>query len=202
MNAKKFSDAMSEIDNKYIDEAISYKARKKNRWIKWGGTAACLFLVISSIFMLSTNHDGKKVIRQYQNNSEDCYAIPSSGEVNFTSEVMEAREKYDGKNVVFLLAFNLFKDDNEVSDEERIEEYERLISLGYELYTAEYWTYYGQEEKEYHTIVVGYFTESQLSLFKNNPEYGYFFYFVHNGNGSGISVDEENIITDFPTNHS
>ena len=25
MNAKKFSDAMSELDNKYIDEALNYK---------------------------------------------------------------------------------------------------------------------------------------------------------------------------------
>ena len=29
MNAKKFSDAMSELDSKYIDEAINYKKKAK-----------------------------------------------------------------------------------------------------------------------------------------------------------------------------
>ena len=29
MNAKKFSDAMSELDSKYIDEALNYKKKSK-----------------------------------------------------------------------------------------------------------------------------------------------------------------------------
>ena len=37
MNAKKFSDAMSELDSKYIDEALNYKKKaKRPGWIKWG----------------------------------------------------------------------------------------------------------------------------------------------------------------------
>lgn len=37
MNAKKFSDAMSELDSKYIDEALNYKKKaKKPFWMKWG----------------------------------------------------------------------------------------------------------------------------------------------------------------------
>ena len=36
MNAKKFSDAMSELDTKYVDEALNYKTKmKKPIWIKW-----------------------------------------------------------------------------------------------------------------------------------------------------------------------
>ena len=36
MNAKKFSDAMSELEKKYIDEALnSNKKAKKTFWIKW-----------------------------------------------------------------------------------------------------------------------------------------------------------------------
>lgn len=47
MNAKKFSDAMSELDTKYVDEALSYKKKvKKTGWIKWGAMAACLCLVV------------------------------------------------------------------------------------------------------------------------------------------------------------
>ena len=47
MNCKKFSDAMSEVDNKYVDEAISYKAPKKNKWLKWVALAACFALVLA-----------------------------------------------------------------------------------------------------------------------------------------------------------
>ena len=47
MNAKKFSDAMSELDNKYIDEALNYKKKGKELfWIKWGVIAYCLCLIV------------------------------------------------------------------------------------------------------------------------------------------------------------
>lgn len=47
MNSKKFSEAMGELDNKYVDEAINYKKKnKKPSWIKWGAMAACLCLVV------------------------------------------------------------------------------------------------------------------------------------------------------------
>lgn len=46
MNTKKFSDAMDELDIKYVDEALSYKKKAKKRgWIKWGVVAACLCLI-------------------------------------------------------------------------------------------------------------------------------------------------------------
>lgn len=47
MNAKKFSDAMSELDTKYVDEALSYKKKDKMPiWVKWGAIVACLCLMI------------------------------------------------------------------------------------------------------------------------------------------------------------
>src|SRR5699024_5665954 len=37
----------SELDNKYIDEALNYKKKaKKPFWIKWGVIAACLCLIV------------------------------------------------------------------------------------------------------------------------------------------------------------
>ena len=52
MNAKKFSEAMSELDAKYVDEAINYKRKtKKPIWAKWGAIAACLCLVLSGGFL-------------------------------------------------------------------------------------------------------------------------------------------------------
>lgn len=32
MNSKKFSEAMSELDSKYVDEAISYKKKAKSQF--------------------------------------------------------------------------------------------------------------------------------------------------------------------------
>lgn len=46
MNTKKLSEAMSEIDGKYVMEAIEYqKPAKKAGWTKWGAAAACLCLI-------------------------------------------------------------------------------------------------------------------------------------------------------------
>ena len=50
MNVKKFSDAMSELDTKYVDEALNYKKKaKRPGWIKWGAMVACLCLMIAGI---------------------------------------------------------------------------------------------------------------------------------------------------------
>ena len=228
MNAKQFSEALSQIDGKYVEEALNYKKKaKKAGWINWGAMAACLLLIAGSLLALpgthsdsramigqlvddalsfTASHDGRRVINKYNADSAGSYATPSPGEVTFTSQVRAAREKYAGKDVVFLLSFDIFKDDGrqitELSEEEQIAEYQRLIAAGYQLYLAECWTYQGEGERRYYTVVVGYFTESELSLFKGNPEYGYMFDFVTNGDGSGISVDEADMITGIPTNHS
>lgn len=65
MNAKRFSDAMSELDSKYIKEALNYKKdinqkKKKSGWMKWGLTAACLALIIITVttaVAVSMGHD-------------------------------------------------------------------------------------------------------------------------------------------------
>lgn len=47
MNAEKFSEAMGELDSRYVDEAVSYKKKAgKPRRLKWGAVAACLALVL------------------------------------------------------------------------------------------------------------------------------------------------------------
>lgn len=47
MNTKKFSHVMSEIDIKYVDEAICYQQKKKKTsWMKWTSIAACFALIV------------------------------------------------------------------------------------------------------------------------------------------------------------
>ena len=48
MNAENFFDAMGQIDSKYIEEAVHYKAGKKKGWMRWCAAAACLCLVAVS----------------------------------------------------------------------------------------------------------------------------------------------------------
>lgn len=55
MNAKKISEAMNEIDGKYVDESINYKRKSiKHSWAKWGSlAAACLVLITTSVIAMS-----------------------------------------------------------------------------------------------------------------------------------------------------
>lgn len=46
MNSKKFSEAMNELDDRYVVEAVNYKKKAGTfGWVKWGAMAACLCLV-------------------------------------------------------------------------------------------------------------------------------------------------------------
>lgn len=55
MTAKKFSSALGNIGENYIEEAITYNKSKKNIWGKWGSIAACLCLcAVLSIAGLKT----------------------------------------------------------------------------------------------------------------------------------------------------
>ncbi len=57
MNAKKFSDAMSELDTKYVDEALDYQKKvKKPSWIKWGTLAACFTIIIVAAVSVLPNY--------------------------------------------------------------------------------------------------------------------------------------------------
>ena len=49
MNEKKFSEAMSEVNDRYYEEAAQYeRKRKKPAWTKWAAMVACLCLVVAA----------------------------------------------------------------------------------------------------------------------------------------------------------
>ena len=53
MTTKKFSSALGNIGENYVDEAVNYTAKKKgNAWLKWGAIAACFVFVFAFIFPL------------------------------------------------------------------------------------------------------------------------------------------------------
>ncbi|CAN4003247.1 RNA polymerase sigma factor sigM, partial [Dysosmobacter welbionis] len=46
MNAKKFSDALSALDGRYVEEAARYRRKhRQSFWVRWGAAAACLCLL-------------------------------------------------------------------------------------------------------------------------------------------------------------
>ncbi len=79
MNAKKFSEAMSELDAKYVDEAINYKRKtKKPVWAKWGAVAACLCLVLSGgfLYQAENRYPMKEVASTNNGDSAEIYTLP------------------------------------------------------------------------------------------------------------------------------
>ena len=51
MNTKLFSEAISEVGDKYYEEAANYHC-KKHGWIKWSAMAACLTIVLFTAFSI------------------------------------------------------------------------------------------------------------------------------------------------------
>lgn len=210
MRKNRISETIGNINQKYVNEATAYtgevKAVRRPVWMKWGAVAACLCLIVAAMVAVP-NLFGDNAIKDetiisgFKSGSlvDASYATPVPGEYFCFIEVNEARKEYAGKDVSFLLSFDVFNRDGEqMSIEELGEEYQRLSDLGYKLYYVEdHWTYYGDNQKEYSPVVVGLFTEDELTNFKASEQYGYAFHFETNGDGSSVSIDEENVVTNF-----
>lgn len=201
MKKEQFSDMMNNIDDELIVNAKeTRKTARKVSWKQISAIAACFCLILSAIIVIPLLNSNNGIISNYGGVSAgSMYRTPYPGECLFFSEVEKAREKYAGKDVKFLLAFDIFNDgDTEITDEELKTEYQRLTDLGYKLYYIEdHWTYRGGGVKEHIPIVVGLFTEEELNNFAVNEKYGYAFKFERNGDGSSIKIDEKDVITDF-----
>lgn len=205
MKKEQFSDMMNHIDDELIVKAKeTHKTKRRVSWKQIGAAAACFCLVLTAAICIPMlNSDGEIVANFKTGDYVDAmYPIPLPGKCVFFYEIEQARKEYAGKDVQFLVAFKVFKDGNdEISGEELNAEYQRLADLGYKLYRIEdHWTYRAGGVKEYIPVVVGLFTEEQLSNFATNEKYGYSFYFETNGDGSSIQVDEKDAITNYNTN--
>lgn len=55
MNTKLFSEAMSEVNDKYYEEAANYHC-KKHGWIKWSAMAACFTVVLFTALSVLPNY--------------------------------------------------------------------------------------------------------------------------------------------------
>ena len=75
MTPKKFSEAMKELDNKYVNEAASYKKKgRKPAWVKWGVAAACFSAIfLAGIFALRMDDISSVCIGGIERNYKDVY---------------------------------------------------------------------------------------------------------------------------------
>ena len=202
MNGSDILLKMELADPRFVAAADKAAPAKKQPLVKWLALAACLCLFVGGYFILSGReaaNDG--VVLDYEG-TEACYAVPQPGEYFCFVNVNDARRHYAGQNVSFLLAFDIWKDGGEenpvpLTDEERAAEYRRLSDLGYRLYEVEYWTYQSVDEIVYSTAVAGLFTEAELADLQINEDYGYSFFFLHNGDSSAVEFDEANALTGY-----
>ncbi len=202
------AEALNEVSNEHIEEAAYVKrSAYKPYWKRYGILAACLTLIFITLFSSVFNKDTKmEIINEYSvsdGTDNSYFSSPQPGQWFCYDDVIEARKAYAGKDVKFLLAFDIFTEHGKpLTEENKNTEYERLAGLGYQLFEVEYWDYTGDKQKENHTTVVGLFTEAQLDEFNANPEYGYAFRFLYNGDHSSIKFNEKDAITLYPSNHS
>jgi len=124
--------------------------------------------------------------------ADACYPVPEPGACQFIAPVSDAMADYAGTDAVLFVAINIFSaDENPLADgsEEMQKEIRRLTDLGYPMRYSQAWTYQGKGEQIPYTYLSGLFTVEALENFPAGADYGYSFYFAHNGDGSPAIVD-------------
>ncbi|MCM1025895.1 MAG: hypothetical protein NC432_05640 [Roseburia sp.] len=60
MKEKRLLKAMSQVEEKYVEEAAPAQHIKKTSWLKWGAMAACLALVcVFAVHFIAAHNDGE-----------------------------------------------------------------------------------------------------------------------------------------------
>lgn len=99
MTAKTFSNALGNIGENYIDEAIHYTSKKKtNIVLRWGIIAACFCLAVGIVFRIA--------IGFVPNQMTDTYR---KGNLIEITDENELPTRYDGKLLAFHLDFKQYE---------------------------------------------------------------------------------------------
>lgn len=211
MVGERLFEIMGDIDESYIISAVK-PIKKKHYFFRYAAAvAACALLAMMRFSMAGNSKNAGMVppgndasayqqITEYKSyggsrGDANCYAAPHPGEYYCHIDVNEAREHYKGEDVEFVLTFDLFKEDEEqksadMTKEEIDAEWNRLAAFGIEIRYVERWEYQEDtDNKAWYTDRVCVMTEAQLENFGNimNPDYGYAFRFVKNGDNSAAA---------------
>ena len=98
---KKFSEAMNELDNKNVNEAINHKKKsRKPVGVKWGVAAACFFAVfLAGIFALRTDDIPLVSIGGIERDYKDVYVVESEPAIEWPWEYKTIVEQYTTINL-------------------------------------------------------------------------------------------------------
>lgn len=100
MKAKKFSEALGNVREEYVSEAIAYQSKHKSRnWVKLGAAAACLCLIIG-IFQLFS-FDNAMIVTAHAYGTEE--EITETGVVMNTGKISDSGE-LTGHPLMFFLS--------------------------------------------------------------------------------------------------
>jgi len=101
MNSKKFSEAMSELDSKYVDEALSYKKKaRKPVWVRLSVLAACLAIVIAIGGILAPS-SGSMIVSAYAYGTDE--EITTAGAVMNSGTISDSG-RMKGQPLMFYLS--------------------------------------------------------------------------------------------------
>lgn len=97
---------MSELDTKYVDEALNYKKKvKKPIWVKWSAMAACLAVVLFIGVSVLTRYEDQQDITPPDNST---IALSENGQcrmmingIQFIQALLEANGLAAGKDHQF-----------------------------------------------------------------------------------------------------
>lgn len=100
MKAKKFSEALGNVREEYISEAIAYQSKRKSRsWVKWGAAAACLCLIIGICRFFSS--DNAMIVTAHAYGTEE--EITEAGVIMNTGTISNSGE-LTGHPLMFFLS--------------------------------------------------------------------------------------------------
>ena len=210
MRGKDLYGDISLLDGELIERAaLRRRKRGKKILISIVSAAACLCLILTSVLLLNRPKSDKNytIINSYRINTGDnsniysCYAAPEPGKTVITSELQEAIEEHkDDEDVRYFISIDIDygnapggKKQN-ITDAEKLADYERLHKLGYDLYETEVWTFRGKGEHYWIKVVMGLLTKEQILNFSTDEEYGYFLDFCESADGTPADLESERTV--------
>lgn len=164
MNAKKFSDAMSELDAKYVDEALSYK-KEKVSWIKWGSMAACLCLAVFVFAASVFPSFGGMVVTAYASGADE--EITSAG-ATFTTGTINDNGELTGHPLMFHLAgerIDTVRFSCKNGQINFIDLSEQRDEYGF---AQNFTVYYGEDENDYSSLLIDWVPNNIIAALKDD----------------------------------
>lgn len=209
MRGKDLYGDISLLDGELIETSVPRRQKRKKRiLISIVSAAACLCLILTTVFILNRPKSDKNytIINSYRiktgdnSSSSACYAAPGPGKTVITSELREAIEEYKDDDVRYFIRISINYGDSpggkkqNITDAERRADFERLHKLGYDLYETEVWTFRGKGEHYWIKVVMGLLTKEQILNFSTDEEYGYFLDFCESADGTPPDLESERTV--------